>query len=60
MRCRFNLNSGKFKGQPGVHLNARLLKLRWVRIGQDEVYREQPKLIQTRNTSPQQPETVDG
>lgn len=34
-------------GKPGVYLNARLLKLRGVRIGQDEVYREQPKQVAT-------------
>ena len=55
----FLYDTGKFKGQPGVYLNARLLTLRWVRIGRDEIYREQPKSIQTRNTTTQQPATVD-
>ncbi|MCH9698264.1 MAG: DUF3577 domain-containing protein [Gammaproteobacteria bacterium] len=56
----FQYQSGKSKGQPGVHLNARLLKLRWVRIGQDEVYREQPKLTPAQNKLPQQPARVGG
>ena len=45
----FLFESGKHKGQPGVYLNVRLLKLRWVKIGQEEVYREQPKQVITQS-----------